>query len=263
LVPERALSQCRDLSFFRLFDQAKDVAEIGIQISSGPPQFQQEPKFEGFSSPQEAHVIFGPSPGSSESLACSINSLARGASASFTTQSAGSKICSIPSTPERFSFFTNVWMPPFSNTAWKKAILPGTLVLINSTISLHDSLLCGKYTLHLMIMLRFPLIFLLTCSVAFAETGGKIVSAARKQIGVTVNYDPAYVSLDYPGGDVPPERGVCTDVIIRALRDGLNKDLQKLVHEDMRGNFSKYPKIWGLKRPDKNIDHRRVPNLMA
>jgi uncharacterized protein YijF (DUF1287 family) len=114
-----------------------------------------------------------------------------------------------------------------------------------------------------MIMLRFPLIFLLTCSVAFAETGGKIVSAARKQIGVTVNYDPAYVSLDYPGGDVPPERGVCTDVIIRALRDGLNKDLQKLVHEDMRGNFSKYPKIWGLKRPDKNIDHRRVPNLMA
>jgi len=112
-------------------------------------------------------------------------------------------------------------------------------------------------------MLRFPLIFFLTCSVSFAETGEKIASAARKQIGVTMNYDPAYVSLDYPGGDIPPERGVCTDVIIRALRDSLDRDLQKLVHEDMRGNFSKYPKIWGLKRPDKNIDHRRVPNLMV
>lgn len=76
-------------------------------------------------------------------------------------------------------------------------------------------------------------------------------------------YDPSYVSLDYPGGDVPRERGVCTDVVVRALRDGLGKDLQKLVHEDMRANFSKYPEIWGLKRPDKNIDHRRVPNLMA
>lgn len=112
-------------------------------------------------------------------------------------------------------------------------------------------------------MPRFLLILLLACPAAFAETGGKIVSAARKQIGVTVDYDPAYVSLKYPGGDVPRERGVCTDVVVRALREGLGKDLQKLVHEDMRANFSKYPKIWGLKRPDKNIDHRRVPNLMA
>jgi len=96
-----------------------------------------------------------------------------------------------------------------------------------------------------------------------ADTGGKIVTAARKQIGVTKTYDPAYVSLDYPGGDISRERGVCTDVAIRALRDGLGQDLQKLVHEDMRANFGKYPKIWGLKRPDKNIDHRRVPNLMA
>ena len=100
-------------------------------------------------------------------------------------------------------------------------------------------------------------------TVACAETGGKIVEAARKQIGVTLSYDPAYTALEYPGGDVPRERGVCTDVIIRALRDGLGKDLQKLVHEDMKADFSKYPKNWGLKRPDKNIDHRRVPNLMA
>jgi uncharacterized protein len=94
-----------------------------------------------------------------------------------------------------------------------------------------------------------------------AETGGLIVKAARKQIGVTVSYDPAYVSLAYPSGDVPRERGVCTDVLIRALRDGLSADLQKLVHEDMKGNFSLYPKQWGLSKPDKNIDHRRVPNL--
>ncbi len=83
---------------------------------------------------------------------------------------------------------------------------------------------------------------------------------ARKQIGVTTKYDPAYVVIPYPNGDVPKERGVCTDVVIRALR-GIGLDLQKAVHEDMKANFSKYPTIWGLKRPDKNIDHRRVPNL--
>lgn len=98
---------------------------------------------------------------------------------------------------------------------------------------------------------------------ASAETGGKMVEAARKQIGVTVNYDPAYASLKYPGGDVPKERGVCTDVVIRAIRDGIGHDLQKLVHEDMKANFAKYPKIWGLKGTDRNIDHRRVPNLMT
>jgi len=107
------------------------------------------------------------------------------------------------------------------------------------------------------------LLWLLALGICFAGTGGKIVEAARKQIGVTVSYDPAYISLGYPGGDVPKERGVCTDVVIRAFRDALDADLQKLVHEDMKSNFSKYPKIWGLSRPDKNIDHRRVPNLIA
>lgn len=94
-----------------------------------------------------------------------------------------------------------------------------------------------------------------------AENGAAIVGAARKQIGVTVAYDPAYLALAYPGGDVPRDRGVCTDVLIRALRDGLSADLQKLVHEDMKSHFSLYPKQWGLSKPDKNIDHRRVPNL--
>ena len=95
------------------------------------------------------------------------------------------------------------------------------------------------------------------------DPGAKIVTAARKQVGVTLSYDPAYVSLGYPNGDVPREKGVCTDVVIRALRDGLSQDLQKLVHEDMKANFSAYPKNWGLSKPDKNIDHRRVPNLQA
>ena len=87
------------------------------------------------------------------------------------------------------------------------------------------------------------------------------VEAARSQIGKTLFYDSSYQTLSYPNGDVPIDRGVCTDVIIRALRVAYNYDLQQFVHEDMRQNFSKYPKIWGLKRPDRNIDHRRVPNL--
>ena len=90
-----------------------------------------------------------------------------------------------------------------------------------------------------------------------------VVAAARRQIGVTVGYDPAYRKIGYPGGDVPRSSGVCTDVIIRALRDARKIDLQKLVHEDMRSNFSKYPRMWGLKAPDTNIDHRRVPNLQC
>jgi uncharacterized protein len=89
-----------------------------------------------------------------------------------------------------------------------------------------------------------------------------LVAAARKQIGVTVSYDPAYMRLPYPGGDVPASRGVCTDVVIRALR-ARNIDLQQRVHEDMRAHFAKYPKKWGLRGPDSNIDHRRVPNLQT
>ncbi len=96
-----------------------------------------------------------------------------------------------------------------------------------------------------------------------SSTGAKIVNAAKSQIGKTTSYAPAYKVIPYPMGDIPIEKGVCTDVVIRALRDALNYDLQKQVHLDMRGNFSTYPKIWGLKRADKNIDHRRVPNLMT
>ena len=89
----------------------------------------------------------------------------------------------------------------------------------------------------------------------------RLSSAALKLTNQQVTYDPSYFSMAYPNGDVPEGRGVCTDVVIRAYRE-LAIDLQKEVHEDMVNNFSVYPKIWGLTKTDKNIDHRRVPNLM-
>lgn len=90
----------------------------------------------------------------------------------------------------------------------------------------------------------------------------KLSDAALSLTKDKVTYDPAYISIKYPNGDVPADKGVCTDVIIRAYRK-LGIDLQKEVHEDMKKNFSKYPKKYGLKRPDTNIDHRRVPNLQV
>ncbi len=91
----------------------------------------------------------------------------------------------------------------------------------------------------------------------------RLVAAAETQIGQTLRYDGSYAKIAYPGGDVPLEYGVCTDVVVRAYRAGLGFDLQKLVHEDMRRNFAAYPARWGLKKPDPNIDHRRVPNLQT
>ena len=87
-----------------------------------------------------------------------------------------------------------------------------------------------------------------------------LLAAAHAQVGVTLRYDPAYVRLSYPNGDVPADRGVCSDVVIRAFR-ALGIDLQQRVHEDMRTHFAAYPRHWGLARPDRSIDHRRVPNL--
>lgn len=92
------------------------------------------------------------------------------------------------------------------------------------------------------------------------SSGDKLAYDAKKQIGVTTSYDPTYRKMDFPHGDVPIETGVCTDVIIRAYRLQ-NIDLQQQVNHDMNSNWSDYPKTWGLKSPDKNIDHRRVPNL--
>lgn len=109
---------------------------------------------------------------------------------------------------------------------------------------------------------RYVLLMLLATNVAHADDL-KLVSGARKQVGVTKQYDPNYTKLDYPNGDVALSKGVCTDVVIRALRTSHQLDLQKLVHEDMAKNFALYPKKWGLKKTDANIDHRRVPNLQV
>jgi uncharacterized protein YijF (DUF1287 family) len=98
-----------------------------------------------------------------------------------------------------------------------------------------------------------------------AAANADIVAGAQAQVGVTRRYDPSYRSLKYPGGDVPLERGVCTDVVVRALRTARGLDLQKLVHEDLKANWDAYPhpRRWNLRKPDPNIDHRRVPNLMT
>lgn len=89
-----------------------------------------------------------------------------------------------------------------------------------------------------------------------------VIDGAIDQIGKTTSYDNSYQKIDYPNGDVPIETGVCSDVIVRAFRKA-GIDLQKDVHEDMKSNFSDYPTRWGLKSPDANIDHRRVPNLQT
>jgi uncharacterized protein YijF (DUF1287 family) len=97
---------------------------------------------------------------------------------------------------------------------------------------------------------------------ARGDFGSKLALAAIDCTKTAVRYDPAYVAIPYPGGDVPGDTGVCSDVVIRAFR-GVGVDLQKRVHEDMKTHFSRYPALWGLRRPDPNIDHRRVPNLQT
>jgi uncharacterized protein len=91
----------------------------------------------------------------------------------------------------------------------------------------------------------------------------KLIAAAQAQIGVTTSYNPAYERLAFPGGDVPIERGVCTDVVVRAYRVAFNADLQALINADMKAAFSVYPRTWGLTAPDTNIDHRRVLNMQV
>lgn len=108
---------------------------------------------------------------------------------------------------------------------------------------------------------RLWLVGFLLPLVAFADAE-KLVAAAQERTTVNVVYDGAYQSIAYPLGDVAADRGVCTDLVIRSYRR-LGIDLQQLVHEDMTANFALYPNLWGLRRPDSNIDHRRVPNLQT
>ena len=103
----------------------------------------------------------------------------------------------------------------------------------------------------------------LTATTLPPTPGEKLALAARAQLGITKTYDPHYIRIPYPNGDVPRSTGVCADVIIRAGRDALALDLQRLVHEDMLANFAAYPRTWGMAHPDSNIDHRRVLNLEA
>lgn len=108
------------------------------------------------------------------------------------------------------------------------------------------------------------IIFCITIQYTFGQTtfSEKLSNAALELTKQKVTYDPAYFKIGYPNGDVPSNKGVCTDVVIRAYRK-LGIDLQVEVHKDMAANFSKYPKTWKMIHTDKNIDHRRVPNLMV
>lgn len=137
---------------------------------------------------------------------------------------------------------------------WHKAIYPGCALILASlfAVSCHRSS-DQAYFERALRRERRP-------AVELQPPLKQIVEAGLEQTDYTFYYDPSYTRINYPGGDVPRERGVCTDVIIRAFRK-VGVDLQKEVHEDMKRNFSVYPKKWGLKAPDPNIDHRRVPNL--
>ena len=114
-------------------------------------------------------------------------------------------------------------------------------------------------------MKNIVLFYCFIFSVTFCHAQSSDLTLSEAAISLTKNrvvYDPSYFSIPYPNGDIPSDKGVCSDVVIRSFRK-LGIDLQKLIHEDMKDHFFKYPKIWGLKKTDPNIDHRRVPNLMA
>lgn len=113
-----------------------------------------------------------------------------------------------------------------------------------------------------MIRLSTIIFILVSPSIFASRFTIDLVKSAIERTSFEIHYDGSYYSIDYPNGDVPQNIGVCTDVIIRSYRK-IGSDLQRLVHEDMQTNFIEYPskRIWGLNKPDKNIDHRRVPNL--
>ena len=113
------------------------------------------------------------------------------------------------------------------------------------------------------LLLAFCWLFVASAHAEPDKRAAALIKAARSQIGVTLFYNGDYARLAYPNGDVPMERGVCSDVVIRAYRKAFAHDLQQEVHRDMAKSFSAYPRHWGLKTTDTNIDHRRVPNLQS
>lgn len=116
--------------------------------------------------------------------------------------------------------------------------------------------------MRLLLILAVAVLCLSAPARADRSFADKLAAAGLEQTKTRVTYDGSYFKIPYPGGDVPADLGVCTDVIVRAYR-ALGIDLQVEVHKDMKANFAKYPKLWGLKSPDTNIDHRRVPNLQV
>ena len=134
---------------------------------------------------------------------------------------------------------------------------------IKKPLYLMRAILTKKYRIPFMkasFLRALVLISLLFATPALAGSQDKFIAGAIAQTEAPGVYDGRYFNIPYPGGDVPQGRGVCSDVVIRAYR-AAGIDLQKLVHDDMKKNFSAYPKLWGLKAADTNIDHRRVPNL--
>lgn len=113
-----------------------------------------------------------------------------------------------------------------------------------------------------MLLLFLFLVFQTSTHAPSSHCSDDLVAFAMERTALDITYDPSYLKLDYPNGDVPSNTGVCTDVVIRTYRE-LGFDFQQAVHEDMKFHFDQYPKRWGLTKPDKNIDHRRVPNIMT
>lgn len=112
--------------------------------------------------------------------------------------------------------------------------------------------------------MKSSFLYILFFFAQIANGSSLLLAKHAEQLPRLVIYDSSYRQISYPNGDVPEQYGVCSDVVIRSYRK-IGIDLQKLVHEDMKANFSQYPsqRIWGLRKPDTNIDHRRVPNLEA
>jgi len=132
----------------------------------------------------------------------------------------------------------------------------------NTKLVIHALII--SHNKHEYMKIQFTFLLIICAQFVFAQSNFELElsEAAQTLTSKNVTYDPSYFSISYPNGDIPSDKGVCTDVVIRAYRI-IGVDLQKEVHEDMLNNFHLYPKSWGLSKPDKNIDHRRVPNLMT
>jgi uncharacterized protein len=160
-----------------------------------------------------------------------------------------------------------VTLAPDPTEAWAMRLIPVVAVILlvaNGTLPVPDISASVPKPARVTTPARVPLPIAKPASLprepVAIDFGMRLALAAEKQTQTQVTYDSSYTRIDYPGGDVPPDRGVCADVVIRAYRN-FGVDLQVRVHRDMVRAFGRYPQRWGLARTDANIDHRRVPNL--